>query len=241
MSYQLTEEEKSKLQAEFLYRTALANELMPSGALSKLLSHPAVLTIFGGIIIAAAGAVFQTTAAIFEADYTHARSLREQKYATLKEFTTQFDRDLTYLVNLKDQAMQLVMLDANAGDRYKITLKEREVRYKEMADKYMATRQHAAILLYIDSLFSSESVKNASMRLDAVVLKLENLEPPSISAQNSPQAKQKVVDDYQSAVDEYDKETERLMRELAHAMGEEIRAEPNTVVSFLQGTPESRR
>ena len=205
--YELSQDEKDRIRAEMEYRHTVTHELEPlKKGLAKFwagCAHPVVITIFGGLVIAGAAALFEHLSALNQQELQYQRQLLDKKFALLSTFTEQFEKDMTLLYNLR--AMELTKAKATSSPAARKEWEEIKDHYWKMAEEHWKKHRELGAILEVKALFTDREVHEAADKLEKKVRSLLN---NSLSGQQ---------------IEQLQKETEEGMRELAQKMGKEIK------------------
>jgi hypothetical protein len=168
-----------------------------------------VLTVIGGLLLAYAGHVLQSTLSTGQQQIAWHHQLQEKKYALLSEFTVQFNKEATQLQNIlyldswlaknshrKETAMY-------QGGR--ASYSDVEAEYDDLSKKYMDGQKSVSLLLSINALFDHD----VAVKADALIQELDAL------------VEGEALDD--SAIKKRFVTLHEHMQELARAMGGEIK------------------
>lgn len=217
----LTQEEKAKIRAEMEYREAVLNELRPSkGGMGRFwegCSHPVIVTVIGGILIALAGAWFQTQASVQQQDVARQRQLQDSKYTLLAKFCAEFEEGMTIFYNIR--MTQVFLLSGKPEDNLGRTRDQLRNRYAQLTIHYQKNCHPEALLSEVRSLFESKET-----------LKLAEDLTKTVNAMRIEKLPEKVSTDHEYAelagkFSNYAKQTNEGMYSLVSSMGAEIRGQ----------------
>lgn len=202
----LSEDDKYRIREEMEYRQAIAQELATPKKgwekFSAVCAHPVVITIFGGLLIAGAAALFAHLAAMTQQELQYQRQLLDKKFSVLSTFTEQFERDMTMLYNLR--TMEITKTNATSSTKAAKEWEEIKDRYWKMVEEHSKKHRELGVILEVKALYTRPEVHAAA---DKLYEKSRAFVNHSLSEQQ---------------IEQLGKETEEGMRELALEMGKEI-------------------
>jgi hypothetical protein len=207
--YDLSQEEKERIRAEVEYREAIRRAFEPKKTrLARLwagCSHPVIITVLGGLLLAGATAVFQHVSARSQQELLRQQQMLDRKFAVLSSFTQHFEHDMTLLYNIRHMELELNEAPVANEIRPKRALGVLQARFEKMVDEHSKNHRELGVLLEVKVVFANPDVHRIADVLRADVNALLN--DPQKSRGN---------------IDELGDKTQKGMIELAEAMAVEI-------------------
>jgi hypothetical protein len=173
MMYTLTDDEKDRLRAEIEYRVAISHELESSkGKIRSFFSHPAIITIIGGLILASATAWFEYSSAISQQKLLYQQQLLNGQISSVSSFVAKFENDFNTLYNLHLTRIAIKKLKNSSNQSDKQKLKDDLELYKKLVDDHMQNHNIVASILIAQSLFKSNAVYASADKIEQQVARL---------------------------------------------------------------------
>ncbi len=138
------------------------------------LSHPFVITVIGGLMIAIIGALLQHYNYKNQQKLFREQQFQKKKYSLLAGFSEPFKKYMFLLYNIRLNQIYLKKSKTGEKDFIGRTREEVNVIYKDLTDELLKSSRGEATLVSVRALYSSKDVIGCLDVLDNQVLSMQN-------------------------------------------------------------------
>lgn len=187
---ELTQEEKDRIRAELEYRAAVAQELHPPSTgwkrFSEGLTHPIIVTVIGGMLVAGVGAYLQDNFSENQAENTHKRQIQDKKLSIVANLPVQLYKDIALIQNRSYLRFDLEAWKRNRAHIGYLgrTRKEVLTTYNKLVDEFIKSPRQAPLLSEVKSWFCEKDVLDRASQIDDQIRAFSELTAAQLTEQN---------------------------------------------------------
>lgn len=169
---ELSQDEKDRVRAELEYRFAVTGELRASsGIWQKIfnaLSHPIIVTVLGGALIAWGGVFLQDRYAETQTENAHVRQIQDKKLSIVANLPVQLYKDLALIQNRSYLRFDLEQWKRNRTYVAYLGRSRKEVMalYDKLAEEFIKSPRQAPLLSEVRAWFCDSGVLTSAGELD---------------------------------------------------------------------------